>query len=59
MSTEREQQRESKWDDEHREMAADYEHVHAALAECLGPLSDTENAQIFGKTAAEFYRLQI
>ena len=39
------------------ELAGSYEQVYAALIEVLGPLSDAERAQIFGKTAAEFYHL--
>jgi L-fuconolactonase len=40
------------------ELAATYEQVHAALVETVGPLSDSENARIFGETAAQFYNLQ-
>lgn len=40
------------------ELAGSYEQVHAALVEILGPISDGERAQIFGETAAEFYRLK-
>ncbi|MDP6444838.1 MAG: amidohydrolase family protein [Pirellulaceae bacterium] len=39
------------------ELAATYEQVHAALNEVLGPLSETENAAIFGGTASRFYNL--
>jgi L-fuconolactonase len=41
------------------ELAATYEQVHSALVEVLGPLSDSENARIFGETAAQFYNLQL
>jgi L-fuconolactonase len=38
-------------------LAATYEQVHQALRDALGPLSATEQARIFGETAARFYRL--
>ena len=41
------------------ELAGSYEQVHGALVEVLGPLSESENARIFGETAIEFYRLQV
>ena len=41
------------------ELAGSYEQVHSALVEVLGPLSESENARIFGETAREFYNLQI
>ena len=41
------------------ELAGSYEQVHAALVEVLGPISETEKQQIFGGTAAKFYRLSI
>jgi len=41
------------------ELAGSYEQVHAALIETLGPLSDSEHADIFGGTAQRFYRLKI
>ena len=37
------------------ELAGTYHQVHAALVECLGPLSDSETNAIFGQTAADFY----
>lgn len=39
------------------ELAGSYEQVHAALVECLGELSESEFAQIFGTTASAFYSL--
>ncbi|MEQ9408418.1 MAG: amidohydrolase family protein [Fuerstiella sp.] len=39
------------------ELAATYEQVYNALVEVLGPISDTERQQIFGKTAQAFYGL--
>lgn len=41
------------------ELAGSYEQVYGALVEVLGPLSESENARIFGETAREFYGLQI
>lgn len=41
------------------ELAATYEQVHAALVDVLGPLTDSENARIFGETATQFYNLQV
>jgi L-fuconolactonase len=41
------------------ELAGSYQQVHAALVECLGPLSNSERERIFGGTAREFYRLQV
>jgi L-fuconolactonase len=41
------------------ELAGSYEQVHAALDECLGPISASEKARIFGKSAIEFYGLQL
>lgn len=41
------------------ELAGSYEQVHSALAEVLGPLSESENAKIFGGTAQEFYQLEL
>jgi len=38
-------------------LAGSYTDVHAALAECLSSLSDSERSTIYGGTAAEFYRL--
>jgi L-fuconolactonase len=40
-------------------LAAPYGTVYQALRDALGPLSATELAQIFGGTAARFYRLQV
>lgn len=37
------------------ELAGTYQQVHAALVECLGPLSDSETNAIFGETASAFY----
>lgn len=37
------------------ELAGTYEQVHSALTECLGPLGQSENDAIFGKTATSFY----
>lgn len=39
------------------ELAASYQDVHAALSRILEPLTAAERAQIFGGTAARFYRL--
>lgn len=39
------------------ELAGDYGAVKRGLVEALGPLTPSENARIFGGTAAEFYRL--
>ena len=39
------------------ELAGRYEEVVAALRELLTDLSVTEQEQIFGKTAEQFYRL--
>lgn len=41
------------------ELAASYQQVFHALKETLGPLSETENAAIFGGTAARFYQLDL
>lgn len=41
------------------ELAGSYEQVHQALAEALGPLSETERAMIFGDTARCFYALPV
>jgi L-fuconolactonase len=40
------------------ELAGSYAQVHQALRDALGPLSDSERAQIFGGTAARFYGLE-
>jgi len=39
------------------ELAGTYQQVYNALSEIIGPLSESENDQIFGKTASKFYRL--
>ena len=39
------------------ELAGTYEQVYEALVEILGPISESERLQIFGKTAAQFYGL--
>ena len=39
------------------ELAGTYLRVRDALVEALGPVSEAERAQIFGGTAARFYRL--
>jgi L-fuconolactonase len=39
------------------ELAGTYQQVHDALGEALGPISASERQQIFGNTAAQFYRL--
>lgn len=41
------------------ELAGSYEQVYNALAEAIGPLSDTEREQIFGATARRFYNLKV
>ena len=41
------------------ELAATYSQVHSALDEITRALSDTERSQIFGKTAARFYSLNV
>ncbi len=41
------------------ELAGTYRQVHSALVEVLGPLSESENAVIFGGTATKFYGLQV
>lgn len=41
------------------ELAGSYEQMHAALLEALGPLTASEREQIFGRTAARFYRLEM
>ncbi len=41
------------------ELAGSYQAVHQALLEALGPISAADREQIFGKTAAEFYRLPL
>jgi L-fuconolactonase len=40
------------------ELAAPYQQVHHALVEALGPISASEQQQIFGETAARFYRIR-
>ena len=40
------------------ELAASYEQVYRALADIVGPLSESETANIFGNTAAAFYGLK-
>ncbi len=40
------------------ELAGSYDQVYSALVECLGPLSETESAAIFGGTAARFYSIE-
>ena len=40
-------------------LAGTYQQVFDALGEALGPISADERAQIFGGTAAEFYRLGV
>jgi L-fuconolactonase len=39
------------------ELAASYGEVRQALADALGPISETERSAIFGGTATSFYRL--
>ena len=39
------------------ELAGSYQQVHSALVDTLGPLSESENAAIFGGTATKFYGL--
>lgn len=39
------------------ELAGTYDQVYWALTEILGPISETEREWIFGRTAAEFYRI--
>ena len=39
------------------ELAGSYQQVHQALVEVLGPISGDEQQQLFGGTAAHFYRL--
>ncbi len=41
------------------ELAASYEDVVAALKEVLGPITVSEESQIFGQTAASFYQLPL
>lgn len=41
------------------ELAASYEDVFAALKEVLGPITASEESQIFGQTAASFYQLPL
>lgn len=41
------------------ELAGSYQRVIDALNESLGPISDAECAQIFGKTAIAFYGLEV
>ncbi|QDU63501.1 Amidohydrolase [Planctomycetes bacterium Pan216] len=41
------------------ELAGTYEEVYAALTETIDALSDTEKEQILGRTAAEFYGIDI
>ncbi|WP_437193612.1 amidohydrolase family protein [Planctomicrobium sp. SH527] len=40
------------------ELAGSYEQVHSALNECLGSLSENEQAAIWGQTAQRFYKLK-
>jgi len=40
-------------------LAGSYTQVVDALDEALGPISDTERARIFGRTAAAFYGLNV
>jgi L-fuconolactonase len=39
------------------ELAGSYQQVHEALVEVLGPISADEQGNLFGGTAARFYRL--
>ena len=41
------------------ELAGSYQQVHDALSELLGQLSDSEQEQIFSKTAIHFYGLKV
>ena len=41
------------------ELAGTYHQVHSSLVEVLGPLGDSENAAIYGGTAARFYDLKL
>lgn len=41
------------------ELAASYEQVYHALNEALGPVSEAEHDQIFGRTASEYYKLDL
>lgn len=41
------------------ELAGSYEEVHDALVEALGEITPTEREQIFGRTAAAFYGLDV
>lgn len=41
------------------ELAGEYGEVFSSLVSALGGLTPTENARIFGGTAAEFYRLKL
>ena len=40
------------------ELAGSYEQVYSALKEVLGPISESEQAAIFGETASRFYQLK-
>jgi L-fuconolactonase len=41
------------------ELAGTYEQVYNALIAVLGPISDSERAQILGGTAKKFYSLNV
>ena len=41
------------------ELAGSYDQVYSALKECVGELSDSEQARIFSGTAIEFYGLDV
>lgn len=41
------------------ELAAPYEAVFKALKDCISKLSEAEQAQVFGQTAAKFYELKV
>jgi L-fuconolactonase len=41
------------------ELAGSYEQVYEALVEALGPLSESEQAAIFGETACRFYGISV
>lgn len=41
------------------EAAGSYQRVYQALLDALGPISDAEREQIFGRTAAAFYQLPL
>jgi L-fuconolactonase len=40
-------------------LAGSYQEVHAALAEAIGPVTESERSAIFGGTARQFYRLSV